>query len=113
VDRLRQDHRRAINYVIQPSGAGVEIGITAIVPWVPDRPSWSSVLASATSGDHDAAPDTLVFHAGGRSITFALPATNCPQFSVHVSGHKTTYVEVGTLDTALLSTLGLPANYGR
>jgi hypothetical protein len=162
IDFYSQDHRRAINYVIQASTSGVEIGITAIVPWVPDRPSWSLVPASATSVDVTvqrvrsagstggaptvhrtlsadatqhlaatanallpqaesncrgpmimiAATDTLIFHADGNSYTFTMPATNCPQFSIQASGHKTTYVEVGTLDTALLTALGLPANYG-
>lgn len=49
IDFYSQGQRRAINYVIEPSGSGAEIGITAIVPWVPDRPAWSLVPESATS----------------------------------------------------------------
>lgn len=162
IDFYSQDRRRAINYVIRTSGAGVEIGITAIVPWVPGRPSWSLIPASATSVDVTvervrqagstggaptvhrtlsadatrrlattanalrpqaesscrgpaimiAATDILVFHLREGSITFTLPATNCPQFIVQAPGHKSTYVEIGTLDAALLTALGLPGNYG-
>ena len=51
IDFYSEGPRRAINYVIESSGSGVAIGITTIVPWVPDRPAWSFVPESVTSVD--------------------------------------------------------------
>jgi len=60
-----------------------------------------------------AVTDTLVFHEPGRTITFTMPATNCPQFVVDVTGQKPAYLETGTLDATLLRELNLPPDYGR
>lgn len=42
---------REIDYVVAPNGSGVAIRITAIVPWVPNRPDWTYVDRSASSVD--------------------------------------------------------------
>jgi hypothetical protein len=162
IDFYSQEQRRAINYVIEPSGSDVLISITAIVAWVPDRPAWSFVTETGTSvdvtvqrvrqaGSTGGAPtvhrtftagaaqrlatlanhlrpqaesscrvpvilvaetDTLVFHASGRTVTFVMSSSSCPQFTVSAGGEKPTFLEIGALDAALLHELGLPARYG-
>lgn len=59
------------------------------------------------------ATDTLKFHEPGRTLTFTLTASNCPQFEVDSAGHTRTYLVTGNLDAAILQELGLPTNYGR
>jgi hypothetical protein len=162
IDFYSQERRRAINYVIEPSDSDVQIGITAIVAWVPDRPAWSFVAETGASVDVTvqrvrqagstggaptvhrtltagaarrlatlanhlrpqakascrgpvilvAATDSLVFHAPGRTVTFEMSSSSCPQFTVSAGGENPTFVETGALDAALLHELGLPAHYG-
>lgn len=162
VNFFNLNESRGIDYVVAPYASGVAIRITVIVPWVPTRPRWTHVAATATSVDvtvqrvrqsgsvggaptvtrtlsidatrrlaaianslrpeapsncsgpmiRIAATDTLVFHEQARTITFTMNATNCPQFSVEVTGQKRAYLEIGALDSALLRELDLPPDYG-